>query len=149
MVSMHDEQVDGREGSAGPVIVIEDDPSLSQLIVYMLQAEGFDAHGFADGEHGLEAVRSLRPKIVVLDLTLPGLSGDEVCRAIRRDPSLTGTFVLVMTALDDLEARRRVREAGADCYMCKPFDPGRLVEVVHDVLAGELEDEPQPSEAPA
>jgi DNA-binding response OmpR family regulator len=118
----------------GSILVIEDDASLAQLIVYMLSREGFEALCFSDGDEGLAAVRRYRPKIVILDLTLPGMTGDDVCRAIRRDPELRDTFVLVTTALDDHEARQRVREAGANCYMCKPFDPGRLVDLIEDVL---------------
>lgn len=125
---------DELKGIEGSVLVIEDDPSLAQLITYMLSREGYEALCFSDGDDGLAAVRRYRPKIVILDLTLPGMSGDEVCRAIRRDPDLRDTFVLVTTALDDHEARQRVREAGANCYMCKPFDPGRLVDLIEDVL---------------
>jgi DNA-binding response OmpR family regulator len=120
--------------AAGEILVIEDDPSLAQLIVYMLSREGFETLSFADGEEGLDAVRRYRPKILILDLTLPGMRGDEICRAIREDPELCGTFVVVMTALDDREARQRVRDAGANCYMCKPFDPSRLVDVIDDAL---------------
>ena len=120
--------------SNGDILVIEDDPSLAQLIVYMLSREGFEALSFSDGEEGLAAVRRHRPKILILDLTLPGMKGDDICRAIRQDSDLSGTFVVVMTALDDREARQRVRDAGADCYMCKPFDPCRLVDVIDDAL---------------
>jgi DNA-binding response OmpR family regulator len=123
------------KGIEGSVLVIEDDPSLAQLIVYMLAREGFEALSFSDGDSGLEAIRRYHPRIVILDLTLPGLSGDEVCRAIRAEPAIRDTFVLVTTALDDHEARQRVRDAGANCYMCKPFDPMRLVEVIEDVLS--------------
>ena len=136
------------KGVEGSILVIEDDTSLAQLIVYMLSREGFEPLSFSDGESGLEAIRRYRPKIVILDLTLPGRSGDDVCRAVRKDPALRDTFVLVTTALDDHEARHRVREAGANCYMCKPFDPIRLVELIEDVL-GAKPDSAASSEASA
>ena len=122
------------QSAVGEILVIEDDPSLAQLIVYMLSREGFEALSFSDGEEGLDAVRRYRPKVLILDLTLPGMRGDDICRAIRADSDLRDTFVVVMTALDDREARQRVRDAGADCYMCKPFDPCRLVDVIDDAL---------------
>ena len=106
---------------------------MALLVVYMLEREGYRVASAADGVAGLTAVRELRPRVLVLDLTLPSMSGDDVCRAIRSDPELRDTFVLVMTALEDREARRRVRDAGADCYMCKPFDPARLLDIVRDV----------------
>jgi two-component system, OmpR family, alkaline phosphatase synthesis response regulator PhoP len=127
---------------SGTIVVIEDDVSLAQLIVYLLSREGFEAVSASDGAEGLEAVRRYRPKIVILDLTLPSMSGDDVCRAIRQDPELRDTFVVVMTALDDREARHRVREAGADCYMCKPFDPARLVDVIDDALRSQPKSQP-------
>jgi len=119
--------------SARRVLIVEDERSLSTLLVYMLSREGYEVASAADGNNGLAAVHRFRPQIIVLDLGLPGLSGDDVCRAIRSDANLAGTFVLVLTGLEDPEARRRVRDAGADCYMCKPFDPTRLLAIVDDV----------------
>jgi DNA-binding response OmpR family regulator len=134
---------DHDRGAPSPsVVVVEDDRSMALLVVYMLEREGYRVASAADGAAGLAAVRELRPRVLVLDLTLPEMSGDDVCRAIRSDPELRDTFVLVMTALEDTEARRRVRDAGADCYMCKPFDPVRLLAIVRDVL------EPAAGEAP-
>jgi DNA-binding response OmpR family regulator len=115
------------------VLVVEDDRSLSTLLVYMLSREGYEVASVGDGVGALAAVRRFRPNVLVLDLGLPGLSGDDVCRAVRAESEIADTFVLVLTALDDTEARRRVRDAGADCYMCKPFDPSRLLALVDDV----------------
>jgi len=117
------------------ILVVEDDRSLAVLITYMLSREGYEVSSIGDGSAALAAIRKLRPSLIVLDLGLPGLSGDEICRAVRSDPELAETFVLVLTALEDQEARRRVRSAGADCYMCKPFDPDRVVSLVEDVFA--------------
>jgi DNA-binding response OmpR family regulator len=124
----------GLEGAGRRILVVEDDRSLAVLITYMLSSEGYDVSSIGDGAAALEAIRTLKPSLIVLDLGLPGLSGDEICRAIRADPELADTFVLVLTALEDQEARRRVRSAGADCYMCKPFDPDRVVRLVEDVF---------------
>ena len=115
------------------VLVVDDDRSLSTLLVSMLSREGYEVASVGDGIGGLAAVRRFRPNVLVLDLGLPGLSGDDVCRAVRAESEIAGTFVLVLTALDDSEARSRVRDAGADCYMCKPFEPSRLLAVVDDV----------------
>ena len=117
------------------ILVVEDDRSLAVVITYMLSREGYEVSSVGDGASALSVIREFRPSLIVLDLGLPGLSGDEVCRAVRNDPELAETFVLVLTALEDREARRRVRSAGADCYMCKPFDPDRVVNLVDDFFA--------------
>jgi len=117
------------------VLVVEDDPNLAVLMVYMLCREGYQVSSIDNGAIALSAIRKFKPALLVLDLGLPGLSGDEVCKAVRRDAELAETFVLVLTALDDHEARRRVRAAGADCYMCKPFDPDRVVALIENVFA--------------
>lgn len=125
---------DGIESAGRRILVVEDDRSLAVLITYMLSREGYEVSSIGDGAEALAAILTFRPSLIVLDLGLPGLSGDEVCRAVRSDPELANTFVLVLTALEDQEARRRVRSAGADCYMCKPFDPDRVVSLVDDVF---------------
>lgn len=132
---MTPDTLDRSETDDRRILVVEDDRSLVVLVVYMLSHEGYQVSSVSDGTQALAVIRQLKPALIVLDLGLPGLSGDEICKAIRRDPELASTFVLVLTALDDHQARRRVREAGADCYMCKPFDPERLVRVVESVLA--------------
>jgi two-component system sensor histidine kinase ChiS len=114
----------------------------------MLSREGYDVSSVSDGAAALAAIRESRPALIVLDLGLPGLSGDEICRAVRSDSDLADTFVLVLTALDDREARRRVRAAGADCYMCKPFDPERVAHLVETVLGSSERKAATPARAP-
>jgi len=120
----------------GPkVVLIEDDVTIAKLTEYVLAREGYDVVVAVDGPTGLAAIRTHRPVAVLLDLTLPGLSGDEVCRAVRADPPIADTFLILVTARDELEVRQRARDAGANAYACKPCDPDRLVELVEEGLA--------------
>ena len=119
------------------VLLIEDDSTIAKLTHYVLTREGYEVMIASDGPEGLAAIRAHRPTAVLLDLTLPGLSGDEVCRAVREDAEIAGTFLIIVTARDEHEVRRRAHDAGADAYACKPCDPDRLVELLEQAFAPE------------
>ena len=121
--------------SERPVVLIEDDPSIAKLTEYVLERAGYTVVVAADGAKGLEAIRASKPFAVLLDLTLPRLSGDEVCRAVRADPSIAQTFLILCTARDESEVRKRAQAAGADAYICKPCDPDDIVALVDRALA--------------
>ena len=118
------------------VLVIEDDPVLAQLTTYVLEREGIETATASDGPSGLAAIAELRPEVVIVDLTLPGMPGDEVCRRVRRDPRFAHTHLIIVSAVDESEGRRRAREAGADAFVCKPCDPDRVVVAVREGFAG-------------
>src|SRR5262245_7755945 len=82
------------------------------------------------GARCVELAREIRPSVIVLDVMLPQMSGLEVLRELRRDPSLTGTPVLVVTAWATEGDRLTAVEAGADAFIAKPFDPEELLEGV-------------------
>jgi DNA-binding response OmpR family regulator len=117
------------------VLLIEDDATIAKLTQYVLTREGYEVIVATDGPEGLAAIRTHRPTAVLLDLTLPGLNGDDVCRAVRQDAEIADTFLIIVTARDEHEVRHRAHEAGADAYACKPCDPDRLVELVERAFA--------------
>ena len=116
----------------GLVLVVEDEPSISDLMRMYLRREGFGVHVESDGRAGLAAARSLRPVAIVLDVGLPTLDGTEVCRQLRADGDWTP--VLFVTARDDEVDRVLGLELGADDYVTKPFSPRELVARVKTVL---------------
>ena len=106
-----------------PALVVEDTPEFAQLSARLLEAEGFSVTVVGDGEVGLELARRLRPELVVLDVTLPGLDGLEVCRRIRE---FSDCYVVMVTARDDELDRVLGLTVGADDYVTKPFSPREL-----------------------
>ncbi len=116
------------------IIVVEDEADLADLIALHLQRENYGVEIFADGEAGLEAIRAKRPDLVVLDLMLPGIDGFEICRRIRRDESLAGMQVLMVTARSEEADVVTGLELGADDYLAKPFRPRELVARVRNLL---------------
>lgn len=112
--------------SAPPVrvVVIEDEPTITQAIADRLTAEGWDVNTAPDGPTGVRTVAEVRPDVVVLDVMLPGYDGLEVCRRIQADEPVP---VLMLTARDDETDMLVGLGVGADDYMTKPFSMRELV----------------------
>ncbi|HEX6869600.1 MAG TPA: response regulator transcription factor [Micromonosporaceae bacterium] len=114
------------------VLVVDDDPTVSDVVRRYLERGGFEVTMAADGPQALSSVAARRPDLVVLDLMLPGLDGLEVCRRLRaRDPDLP---VVMLTALGEESDRVLGLSLGADDYLTKPFSPRELVLRVQSVL---------------
>jgi DNA-binding response OmpR family regulator len=106
------------------VLVVEDDPTLAEVVGIYLGRAGFAVEHAADGEQALLACARRPPDLVVLDLMLPGVDGREVCRRLR---AAGPTPVIILTALGSVGDRVLGLELGADDYMTKPFSPRELV----------------------
>ena len=114
------------------VLVVDDQPDVADVIVASLRAFHPRARmeTAANGFEGLLKVGTFRPDVLLLDLSMPGMDGFEVCRQIKRDPVIRDTKVVVMTARS-LDAEPRAMEAGADGFLSKPFE----VDAVRGLLA--------------
>jgi len=108
------------------ILLVEDDPSLTELIKYNLEQEGFQVIVEMDGENGLITAMEDQPDLILLDWMLPNLSGIEICRRIRRDKSTRNIPVIMLTARSEESDRIRGLDIGADDYVTKPFSPKEL-----------------------
>ncbi|MGW1161198.1 response regulator transcription factor [Streptomyces sp. NPDC002513] len=113
------------------VLVVDDDPTVSEVVAGYLDRAGFAVELAADGPAAVASAAVRPPDLVVLDLMLPGMDGLEVCRRIREDGPLP---VIMLTARGDEEDRVLGLEVGADDYVTKPFSPRELVLRVESVL---------------
>jgi DNA-binding response OmpR family regulator len=113
------------------VLVVDDDPTVREVVVSYLRAGGHRVTDVGDGESALAAMRTGRADLVVLDLMLPGIDGLEVCRRIRGAGEVP---VIMLTALGAETDRVMGLEMGADDYVTKPFSPRELVLRVESVL---------------
>jgi CheY-like chemotaxis protein len=118
------------------VVLVDDEANIRETIAFILDAEGVEVATAADGLEGLAAVRRLRPKVVLLDVMMPRMDGYEVCRAIRQDPNLIGTYVIILTAKGQRSDEQKALEIGADLYLSKPFDDEVVLRVIGEVFAG-------------
>ncbi|MEQ6903564.1 response regulator transcription factor [Nocardioides sp. YIM 152588] len=122
----------GAGAGGGLVLVVEDDPSIADVERRYLTDAGFGVVVVGDGDEALAAVRRWQPVALVLDISLPGPDGIEVCRRLREGGDWTP--VLFVTARDDEVDRVLGLESGGDDYVTKPFSPRELVARVRAVL---------------
>ena len=113
------------------VLVVDDDPTISDVVRRYLEREGLEVEVLSDGSRALERALAEPPDLVILDLMLPGLSGLEVCRQLRRSLPVP---VIMLTALGEENDRVLGLEYGADDYVTKPFSPRELTLRVLSVL---------------
>ncbi|MEV7598848.1 response regulator transcription factor [Kitasatospora sp. NPDC089797] len=118
----------------GRVLVIDDDPTVSEVVAGYLTRAGHHVELATDGPQGLALARARRPDLLVLDLMLPGIDGLEVLRRLRADDDGADLPVVMLTAKGDESDRILGLELGADDYVTKPFSPRELVLRVQSVL---------------
>lgn len=116
------------------ILIIEDVSATQQVIERSLRDLGASFSYAANGLEGLRLASELLPDLIVLDLALPKVSGDEVLRVLREDPSTKSIPVLVVTAHGQSGMARAVIEMGADAFMEKPFLPVELLAAAHELL---------------
>ncbi len=116
------------------ILVIEDEPAQMELISYNLEAQGFQVTQADNGEDGLLHMDEILPDLIVLDWMLPGVSGIEVCRQIKRQKHTRKVPVIMLTARGEEADRVRGLETGADDYVVKPYSVNELVARVRAML---------------
>jgi len=120
------------------ILIVEDELHIRTLLEQALEdlEDEFDVEilSAADGEEGLEIIRRERPQAVFLDIMMPKKNGYEVCRAVKEDPELKDTIIVLLTAKGQEADRRKGLEIGAYDYMTKPFDPDEVVELAKELL---------------
>jgi len=124
---------DGHRHACGSVLVVDDEPTIAEVVARYLQRAGYEVRTAADGPAALQMVAASRPDLLVLDLMLPGLGGLEVMRRVREAERDTVAIIL-LTAKGDESDRVVGLRLGADDYMVKPFSPDELVARVDAVL---------------
>jgi DNA-binding response OmpR family regulator len=121
---------------ARSVLIIEDDPDIAENLRYNLERDGLQSRVTGTGEQGLAAALNPEgpPALVILDLMLPGMSGTEICRRLRREPSTRRTPIIMLTARTSEADRVAGLDLGADDYITKPFSVRELMARVRAVL---------------
>lgn len=120
----------------GPVLIIEDDADIAESLSYNLERDGLKTRVAATGELGLSAALDQKsaPSLIILDLMLPGMSGTELCRRLRREPQTRRTPIIMLTARTAEADRVAGLDLGADDYITKPFSVRELLARVRAVL---------------
>lgn len=127
------------------ILVVDDEKDIGELLVYSLQQEGCDVDVIQDGQQVLGWLQAKTYDLVILDLMLPGMSGIEICRQIKKDPELESLPVIMLTAKSTETDKIVGLEMGADDYITKPFSPREVVARVKAVLRRSEDRQPQKS----
>lgn len=114
-----------------PILIVEDEPKLGQLLVDYLQTADYPTHWITDGNHVVDWVRNHSPALILLDLMLPGCDGLTICRTIRQFSNVP--IIMVTARIEEID-RLLGLEIGADDYICKPFSPREVVVRVRTLL---------------
>ena len=118
----------------GKIFIIEDEPSIIQLVKHNLEKEGFVVSSSLNGNEGLKELKKFQPNLLLLDWMLPDLSGIDVCKNIRRDNIFKNLPIIMLTAKGEEEDKIKGLDSGVDDYITKPFSFNELLSRIKAVL---------------
>jgi DNA-binding response OmpR family regulator len=116
------------------VLIADDEPNIVVSLEFMMKREGYEVVVARDGTEALEAIRREHPALVLLDAMMPGMSGYDVCAAVRADAAVRDTPILMLTAKGRETDLARGAGVGVDAYITKPFSTRDLVAKVREML---------------
>ncbi len=126
MNDIHESNVD--------ILVADDEPHIAHALKFIFRKEAYSVEMAFDGVSTLHLIKELKPKIVFLDLIMPKKNGDEICKAVKSDPELRGTYIIVLTAKGQELDRKQSLSAGADEFITKPFSPKEIITKVKAIF---------------
>jgi DNA-binding response OmpR family regulator len=119
------------------ILIVDDEPHIRLLLEQTLEElenEGVELISVENGEEGLEAIKTLNPDLVFLDVMMPKMNGFEVCNTVKNVLKMKNIYIIMLTAKGQEFDRARGEEVGADIYMTKPFNPDDVVEKAVEIL---------------
>jgi DNA-binding response OmpR family regulator len=121
-------------GMAKKIVVADDEPFVLRSIQFTLQKAGYQVVTAVDGVEALEKIQAEAPDLVFLDIQMPRMDGNEVCRRLREDPRWAGLHIIVITAKGQESERIFSLECGANEYFTKPYSPRKMLDRVKEIL---------------
>ncbi len=118
------------------VLVIEDEPNITEAISFILSREGWTVHTHSDGETAMDKLRGHPPDMVILDVMLPGRSGFDILRDLRADAAFRQLPVMMLTARGQERDRDLAEQLGATTFMTKPFSNAEVLDRVRSLVGG-------------
>ena len=112
------------------ILIVDDNPTNLKLVTYLVRSHGYDVDTASDADSALSRIREHKPRLILLDLQLPGIDGLELTRRIKADPTTRDIVVVAVTAYAMKGDEERARDAGCDDYVTKPIDTRGLPELI-------------------
>lgn len=127
--------------SSKKVLIVDDEPDIVEIISYNLAREGYEISTAKDGLEALDKAASFKPDLIILDVMMPKMNGNEVCYVLRSKPEYNDTFIIFLTAVSDENSQIKGLETGGDDYISKPISPKVLVSRVNAIFRRVNKDE--------
>jgi two-component system cell cycle response regulator DivK len=128
------------------ILIVEDNDTNLRLFTYLLSSKGYDVRGAGDAPKALQLLQTFPPRLILMDLQLPGINGYELTRTIKADPALRDIAIIALTAYAMRGDEEKARAAGCDGYITKPIEtrvfPTRIAEFLAKGPQGRVPDEP-------
>lgn len=118
---------------AKKILVVDDEPDLLKVILIRLETLGYEAHGGTDGKQALALARKIVPDLIILDIYLPFINGDEVARILKKDKSMKHIPILMISATTKTLSQRTL-DNGAEDFLAKPFEPKELIKKISKLI---------------
>ena len=122
---------------ADRVLIVDDNPTNLKLVAYLVKAQGYEVETAADADAALASIAAKRPRLILMDLQLPGIDGLELTRRLKADPATREIKVIALTAYAMKGDHEKAIAAGCDDYVTKPIDTRALPQVIARHLQGE------------
>ncbi len=116
------------------ILIVDDEPDLLDVTTFRLKKNGYHVLTAIDGQAALTIIEKEMPDLVLLDLRLPVMNGQEVCKKIKADPKLKNIAVIIFTASAGGDVAQKVKALGADDYLIKPFDSEEMLDKIANLL---------------
>ena len=123
------------------ILIIDDEPTMRELLMETLEEledKGVEILIAEDGEEGVEIIRTEKPDFIILDVTMPGMNGFEVCDIVKNKLGMKDVYVLMLTASVMGLNKQNYKDVGADIFMTKPFDPDEITKEAAKLLKIEI-----------
>mgnify|MGYP005988778071 CR=1 FL=1 len=118
------------------VLAVDDSRTMRSMLSMVLTKAGFTVALAEDGQHGLDALKDVKPDVVITDINMPRLDGFGFIEAVREQSQFRGLPILILTTESAPALKARARDSGATGWIVKPFDEDKLVSAIHRVVAG-------------
>jgi two-component system alkaline phosphatase synthesis response regulator PhoP len=116
------------------IVIADDEPHIVRALSFVFERDGYLIETASDGAAALRLIKETKPRIVFLDLIMPKMTGDEVCKTIKQDSELQDIYVIILTCKGQELDRELSIASGADSFITKPFSPKEVLKMVKDIL---------------
>lgn len=116
------------------IFIADDEPHIVRALSFVFERDGYIVGTASDGAVALRSIREMKPRVVFLDLIMPKMTGDEVCKTLKQDADLQNIHIVILTCKGQELDRELSIASGADSFITKPFSPKEVLKMVKEIL---------------